>query len=378
MMFRRVPTIVGWWRGADFQLQDFATNATFDVDPADLRLLGVLAEWRTVREAAARSRRPAREVRASLERFTARGLVERSNQPATRAQQALKTWADWSPAAALFHFTTKDLTYRDWRYGNEAVRAWLTTDPMPPPVKAVRGERTSLPAYDRRSPFARVLLSRRSWRRFGTAATTLEQLSTLLGLTWGTQQWMQFGEARLALKTSPSGGACHSLEAYVAVRRVRGLEPRLYHYDPDAHALVARPKKWSARWITRCLGGQEFFAEADAVVFMTSVFERAQWKYRYPRAYRAVLLEAGHFCQTFCLTATALGLAPFCTAALGDSAIERGLGVDGVRESVLYAMGVGTRPRGVAWAPYPVEGLPPLSLPAHRRESRRRGSREAR
>jgi SagB-type dehydrogenase family enzyme len=88
---------------------------------------------------------------------------------------------------------------------------------------------------------------------------------------------------------------------------------------------------------------------------MTAVFERTEWKYPVARAYRAVLIEAGHFAQTFCLTATALGLAPFCTMALADSLIERDLGVDGVSESVIYACGVGSRPPGVDWAPWPAE-----------------------
>jgi len=78
---------------------------------------------------------------------------------------------------------------------------------------------------------------------------------------------------------------------------------------------------------------------------MTAVFPRVQWRYSFPRAYRVVLAEAGHVCQTFCLTATWLGLAPFCSMALADSRIENDLGIDGVTESVLYAAGVGTRPR---------------------------------
>ena len=60
------------------------------------------------------------------------------------------------------------------------------------------------------------------------------------------------------------------------------------------------------------------------------------WKYHHARAYQVVLLNAGHLCQTFCLVATWLGLAPFCTAALKDTLIEKDLGIDGIRESVLY------------------------------------------
>ncbi len=79
---------------------------------------------------------------------------------------------------------------------------------------------------------------------------------------------------------------------------------------------------------------------------MTGVFARTMWKYPHPRAYRVVLLDAGHLGQTFCLTATRMGLAPFSTAALKDSLIEKDLGIDGISESVLYVTGFGL-PAGV-------------------------------
>jgi SagB-type dehydrogenase family enzyme len=80
---------------------------------------------------------------------------------------------------------------------------------------------------------------------------------------------------------------------------------------------------------------------AAALFLMTAVFPRTMWKYQHVRAYRVVLLDAGHLCQTFCLAATWLGLAPFCTAALKDTLIEKDLEIDGIRESVLYVAGVG-------------------------------------
>ena len=88
-------------------------------------------------------------------------------------------------------------------------------------------------------------------------------------------------------------------------------------------------------------------------MLMTAVFPRVQWKYHSPRAYLSILVDAGHVCQTFCLVATWLGLAPFCTMALADSKIESDLGIDGVRESILYAAGVGARPKETDWAPWP-------------------------
>ena len=123
--------------------------------------------------------------------------------------------------------------------------------------------------------------------------------------------------------------------------RVDGLERGMYHYQARDHRLAKLPAKVSPRMASAYCAGQPYFAGAAALFIMTAVFARTMWKYGRARAYRVVLLETGHLCQTFCLTATRLGLAPFSTAALKDSLIEKDLGIDGISESVLYVAGVG-------------------------------------
>jgi SagB-type dehydrogenase family enzyme len=173
----------------------------------------------------------------------------------------------------------------------------------------------------------------------------LPALSTLLHLTAGVQSWVTAkGEGRVPLKTAPSGGARHPIEAYVLARRVRSLDPGIYHYAADRHALERVPGSAAPPAFDEVLPTQSWYRGAAALVLFTAVFERTRWRYRSPRAYRAVLLEAGHVCQTFCLTATWLGLAPFCSMAIADAFAERTLGIDGVSEAVLYAAGVGSRP----------------------------------
>ena len=121
------------------------------------------------------------------------------------------------------------------------------------------------------------------------------------------------------------------------------------------------------RKVSEYLPTQTWYDDAAVVIFMTAVFARAQWRYDYARAYRSILAEAGHLAQTFCLVATRLGLAPFCSMALADSTIEQDLGIDGVSESVVYCAGAGTRPEGVAWAPWPdSDRVPARSCPPGR------------
>ena len=151
----------------------------------------------------------------------------------------------------------------------------------------------------------------------------------------------------MALKTSPSGGARHAIELYTLAFVSAAFVPGWYHYAADAHALELIDDETSRRLVRRYLPQQPWFEPAAALVFFAAVLDRELWRYPYARAYRALLIEAGHLCQTFCLTATWLGLAPFCTMALADSAIEKDLGLDGIGESVLYAAGVGARLVGV-------------------------------
>ena len=128
--------------------------------------------------------------------------------------------------------------------------------------------------------------------------------------------------------------------------RVSGLRPGLYHYHPARHELEMISANATPQKAKLYCGHQSYAKDAAALFLMTAVFARTMWKYPNSRAYRVVLLDAGHLCQTFCLAATWLGLAPFCTAALSDSLIERDLKIDGISESVLYVAGVGMRRRG--------------------------------
>jgi SagB-type dehydrogenase family enzyme len=355
MLFRRVPTLAAIWDGDGLTARNYISRTESVVSPEDVAILDALHDWRSVGDLRAQMRSvSARQLRRRLSALVTKKLVESSDQPASRAAQGLVAWTDWTPSAAFFHFDTKDTRFVDMETAKRLLALQQATEPQPSPVKALRGPIVRLPAYRRRGAFPELLLARRSWRRFAVRSIPLAQLATLLGLTWGTQRWMHLeGDVRLALKTSPSGGACHPIEVYVAARRVGGLSPGLYHYNHDAHALSKVRSGCDSRWLTRALAGQDWFGRSAATMFMTAVFPRAQWKYRSPRAYRSVLMEAGHLCQTFCLSATWLGLAPFCTAALADTFIERSLRIDGVTESVLYAAGIGARPPGETWAPWP-------------------------
>ncbi len=363
-LIRRAPHIVCYWKHGRFVLENYRTGARFAAAPVACHILDFFHDWRRADELVAELRHySASSLRRAVAALIACSMLERRDDSRTDAHRAFEAWEGWNPAAGFFHMSTKDVVYGlapAAAYRQLVRRA--TRTPAPPPVKRYATvPHVPLPAPPTDGELPAVLLARRTWRRFAAAPIPLSALGTLLGLTCAVQYWIDLpGLGRVALKTSPSGGAVHPVETYVVARRVAGLAPGLYHYASDLHRLDLLRPGATARTLARYIPGQPWFRSASALVLFTAVFPRKQWRYDYARAYRTVLTESGHLCQTFCLVATWLGLAPFCTLALADSRIERDLGLDGIRESVLYAAGVGTRLPKTTWAPTPSGRVPAI------------------
>jgi SagB-type dehydrogenase family enzyme len=357
--YRRSPALISYWQDGKLLLENYALREKTEATPIVLEVLDALTDWQSPAALHARLKKiPPQLIDDLLEALVTHGLADRDDRPSPTA--ALDAWKSWTPAASYFHLTTKDVGFTPRAETIRTLKKRAIETPPPPHLKeSAANVRIALPAPTTPAvdSFKDVLTKRRTWRRFGTRALSLDELGTLLGMTFGVQDWIEVdGWGRMPLKTAPSGGARHSIEAYVLVRHVGGLKPGLYHYQPAAHELHlirTKPTQAAAADIRAYLPRQVWYGSASALILMTAVFPRVQWRYPFARAYRTVIAEAGHHCQNVCLVATWLGLAPFCTMALADSRIEKDLGIDGLTESVIYAAGVGPRPKDVAWAPWP-------------------------
>ena len=351
---RRAHTLLTYWKNGQLVFENYRTRVCITAAPETLAILDFFGRWRRPDELISQFSEYTREsVQAALRQLVEYTLLVRENTPeAQQDSRMAKVWSAWLPHAS-FHFSTKDVPFLSGRKKAQLFRRYLT-ESQPPRLFKRYGKvpRVKLPPFRAADgEFPRTLLARRTQRQFAPRALPLGTLAELLFYTWGITGFVQTPLlGRLPLKTSPSGGARHPGEVYVAALNVAGLPPGLYHYDTARHSLEClRSGPMQDRALRYC-AGQKYVRNAAALFLMTAVFLRSMWKYRFARAYRVVLLDAGHLCQTFCLTATWLGLAPFCTAALKDSLIEKDLGVDGITESVLYVAGVGLPHPGVARA----------------------------
>ncbi len=294
--YRRSPHLICYWEGPSLVLQNYAAGTRVSAAPIACQLLHFFDRWRTAGEFAAHFPDiTAESLGRSLTSLIRARLLDYSSAPRDPREKAFREWQDWSPAALYFHLSTKDaMSPIEPEDSVRELRRRARIKPMPPPCKRYpKAPHVKLPVLDTGGEFERVLRARRTSRKFSKAPATLAQLSKLLALSFGVQWWLDLkGMGRVALKTSPSGGSRHPIEAYVVALRVDGLPRGLYHYDSAAHRLALLRKGSSAKEVTRHLNGQWWFGGAAAVVYMTAVFARTQWKYPTSRAYRVILADA--------------------------------------------------------------------------------------
>lgn len=348
LSYRRSASLVMYWQDGELVFENYALGTKISAEPATCSILHFCGQWRSFREIAQfLSDYNESSILENLNQLNENGVLERSDAEPDSRMRAMESWARWNPAAGFFHFSTKDTAFPTDPYGAfQELKRRAKSDPMPSPVKTYpRAAKLKLPRVRGEEEFPALLKSRRTWRKYGREGVPLESLSRVLELTFGIQEWTKVpGLGRVALKTSPSAGSLHPIEAYVLVQNVKGVKKGIHHYNAARNELEWLRAGIAEPGLERSLGSQWWFAKGAFLVLMTAVFGRTRWKYDFPRVYRAILLEAGHLCQTFCLVATWLGLAPFCTMAQTDTKWEQWLGIDGITESIIYVAGAGTRP----------------------------------
>lgn len=163
-------------------------------------------------------------------------------------------------------------------------------------------------------------------------------------------------------RTVASAGALYPAELYVAAAGVAGLQDGLYSLDPSRHSL-ARLRQGDVRAHAARAAGLE---SGGLWFFVTGVFHRSAWKYG-ARAFRYVLLDAGHLLESLAQSLQARGLGCEAVTLFDQQSLDELLGLDPGREACLAAV----RAAGPAGECEP-GALPPVP------EELRRASRTAR
>jgi SagB-type dehydrogenase family enzyme len=217
-----------------------------------------------------------------------------------------------------------------------AVIAHPTTRMRGRPVVDLPNER---PASAR--SFEAIVEARRSTRAFAGTPLSLATLGKLLHLGAGVTALDQSHDVTWHLRAAPSAGGLYAVELYCCVFAVDGVTPGVYSYEPVGHRLEqVVPGDTQAAILEACYLEA---ANGAAVCFvLAALMPRIRFKYG-ERAYRFVLLEAGHIAQNLLLGAEAEDLGAVAIGGFVDDRVNHLIGLDGCDEIALYAVLAGAR-----------------------------------
>jgi SagB-type dehydrogenase family enzyme len=185
------------------------------------------------------------------------------------------------------------------------------------------------------------ILRRRSIRDWEPRGMTLQQLSSVFYYSFGVPafdvrhpdggQWLD-----------PSVEDNHALQLYLVVHDVEGVEPGVYYYRREDHALSQIRRGSLRRQMRVAAAMQKFVGDSGAVLVITIDRDRMI----YPdadRGYRYATLDAGMLGGRVYLQTTSLGLGCTGVGALFEDRLSQLIDVSPEREHVVYTLAIGVK-----------------------------------
>ena len=180
--------------------------------------------------------------------------------------------------------------------------------------------------------------NRKSHRVYLKQNLSQEELAYLLWCTQGLRGEVTHGHAH---RNVPSAGCRHSLETYLAIFNVDGVDSGMYRYLPLSHQLVFEfsDNMLSEKMIIASLG--QAYPGKSAVTFIwVAIPYRMEWRYGLA-AHKVIALDAGHVCQNLYLACETINAGTCAIAAYDQEELDELLGLDGEEEFSIYIASVG-------------------------------------
>jgi SagB-type dehydrogenase family enzyme len=312
---------------------------------------------RLVREVAKRTSLPSHRLAGVLRELERAGLIDECGAVAQEDRLAWlnrlrRTWkrVNWQDAAEYhaytFDYPPLDYLADGWDRDTERMLAYVAEAPDDNRYKT----------YD--NALKSVRLPEPSEHLFPTSLAdafdvlrpepvTRDALFAILTIAFAQTGEVKHGRwprAPIVRRTSPSGGSRQPTEAYLLALAVPGVEPGWYHVamHPPALELISDDVPPVAELnVLFPLSFRRVPLAVACIVILTSVFERNMYRYREPRTFRTVHMDAGHLAATVQLTAAARNIRTHVCYPENDEAIERRLGVHGLQEGFMLAIALG-------------------------------------
>lgn len=212
-------------------------------------------------------------------------------------------------------------------------------------VYAADGVLTKLPKVDANTLIERdiykCMKDRRSLRKYISAELTLGEISFLLWATQGIEKISQ--NNTVTFRPTPSSGARHPFETYLAIRSIEGIKPGMYRYLPITHELLFLHTidNYEESLSTACLG-QKFVGEGAVTFIWSNIPYRGEWKYNIT-SHKSMLIDVGHICQNLYLACETIKCGTCGIASYDQKLMDELIRVDGQDEYTVYLAPVGKK-----------------------------------
>ena len=164
----------------------------------------------------------------------------------------------------------------------------------------------------------------------------------ILSLTFAVKKEVpiRWEGAPLLRKTSPSGGSRHPTEGYLLLTKPSNLEAGLYHFNSkDAELeLIKRELPKDIKILFPKLFSNESTILPSTIIILTSVFERNMFRYRDPRTFRTIHMDAGHMLGTIEIAAQHFNIESKVSYSINEIELEKYIGITGLVEGTIASV----------------------------------------
>ncbi|MCJ7829914.1 MAG: SagB/ThcOx family dehydrogenase [Desulfobacterales bacterium] len=188
-------------------------------------------------------------------------------------------------------------------------------------------------------------------------------LARVLALSFSLTAESRQGGQPFYYRSVASAGALYPNEVYLAADGIPDLDPGLFHFEIRRRELAPLRTGHVGRLAAEACGAPD---DACGALFLISgIFFRSAWKYR-ARAFRYVLLDAGHLLVNLLLALNASGVPGALVYDFDDNRLNRFLGLDPRLEACLAGVKVPGRTALPARESPEIADLPPAFIAASR------------
>ncbi|WP_104403160.1 hypothetical protein [Vibrio penaeicida] len=134
-----------------------------------------------------------------------------------------------------------------------------------------------------------------------------------------------YRQRELISKSVPSGGSRHPVETYLVTKKSHELNEGTYHYNVKRNSLDKLKNNFNLE-------------KSNGLILLAPIYERAMWRYRESRSWRAIAAELGHYSEMYISVSQYFGLS-LREAKVGyDKEITNCLGLDHDSQPVMISL----------------------------------------